>query len=381
MTAEVSITYMDVIAADALIAWASKLPDARFCLLEQILPEGIDHPFAQTMMAHFDKLGTSINAVQKYPTTLAQQRRFSSLGWNEVDVQNLWQLWSSPDFLSPSERKALDQVEPFDEWEEFALFGCHYFLLVASTKGSSLSPYFGAPQLDKDHRDKMASGEQEIDIKLDIEYTPYPKGKGQRRYGAAMPLKSPNKHSRFGVFGGVGIVSRMNSYDEYTVDKLEPIQAKLPKVSPSSRMCHTITDLGGTGALLVGGRTSPDNGFQDCWLYNKWLEIWERVDDLPHPLYRHQAAKLDSDHVLVSTGRVNSQNLSSDFLIWSRANRWVKCSVEYGDKPLPTYGHTFLAFGRSGCVGLLEGIVSGGITKHGVIQSETWRWWLRVLLR
>lgn len=81
---------MDVEGADALIHWASKLPDARFCLLEQVLPDGIDQPFAQTMMAHFDKIGTPINALQKYPTTLAQQSRFSGLGWDKVDVQNLW---------------------------------------------------------------------------------------------------------------------------------------------------------------------------------------------------------------------------------------------------------------------------------------------------
>jgi tRNA wybutosine-synthesizing protein 4 len=87
LIAEVSITYMNVEAADRLIEFASKLPEgkilrecltiiadlaARFSLLEQIIPEGLDHPFARTMMAHFDKLGTALNAAQKYPTTKAQ---------------------------------------------------------------------------------------------------------------------------------------------------------------------------------------------------------------------------------------------------------------------------------------------------------------------
>jgi tRNA wybutosine-synthesizing protein 4 len=140
---------MDVEAADALIRWTGTLPhgelilsptqyptnnlSARFCLLEQLLPEGINHPFAKTMMAHFDKLQTPLKAVQKYPTTTDQCERFKNFGWPIVSVCNLWELWGSSDFASISERKELDKIEPFDEWEEFALFGCHYFLLIADT--------------------------------------------------------------------------------------------------------------------------------------------------------------------------------------------------------------------------------------------------------
>lgn len=37
--AEVSIAYMPVQAADALIKWGGRFPEARFCLLEQLLPK------------------------------------------------------------------------------------------------------------------------------------------------------------------------------------------------------------------------------------------------------------------------------------------------------------------------------------------------------
>ncbi|KAK7747003.1 tRNA methyltransferase ppm2 [Diatrype stigma] len=58
--AEVSITYMETEAADSVIKWASSLGQAEFCLLEQILPDGPDHPFAQTMLHHFEKLKTPL---------------------------------------------------------------------------------------------------------------------------------------------------------------------------------------------------------------------------------------------------------------------------------------------------------------------------------
>lgn len=45
--AEVSITYMETKGADSVIKWASTLGQAEFCLLEQIIPDGEDHPFAR----------------------------------------------------------------------------------------------------------------------------------------------------------------------------------------------------------------------------------------------------------------------------------------------------------------------------------------------
>ncbi|RYP14919.1 hypothetical protein DL765_006061 [Monosporascus sp. GIB2] len=58
--AEVSITYMETEAADGVIRWASSFGQAEFCLLEQIVPDGPDHPFAKTMLRHFEKLKTPL---------------------------------------------------------------------------------------------------------------------------------------------------------------------------------------------------------------------------------------------------------------------------------------------------------------------------------
>jgi tRNA wybutosine-synthesizing protein 4 len=74
------------------------------------------------------------------------------------------------------------------------------------------------------------------------------------------------------VFGGMGSTTRVNSLDVYTTDKEPSFPFRLDEASnvPSSRMCHTITDIGDEGALLVGGRTSPDNALADCWVFHKW---------------------------------------------------------------------------------------------------------------
>ncbi|KAM0739929.1 hypothetical protein ACQRIT_005113 [Beauveria bassiana] len=133
--AEVSITYMDTESADRLLEWASSVGKAEFCLLEQIMPYGRGHPFAQTMLLHFDKLKTPPRSVRSYPTINDQSQRFKSRGWPSVRIWDLWDAWSCGEFVNVQERVALDDIEPFDEWEEFMLFARHYFVLHASAIG------------------------------------------------------------------------------------------------------------------------------------------------------------------------------------------------------------------------------------------------------
>lgn len=116
--AEVSITYMETDDADGVIHWASTIsPTAEFCLLEQILPDGPDHPFATTMTSHFLRLGSPIKSVSTYSTIPQQYYRFRERGWTSVDAQSLWSAWSSDAFITLEERQILDTIEPFDEFE------------------------------------------------------------------------------------------------------------------------------------------------------------------------------------------------------------------------------------------------------------------------
>ncbi|KAH6713629.1 hypothetical protein BKA61DRAFT_46079 [Leptodontidium sp. MPI-SDFR-AT-0119] len=383
-TAEVSITYMNVEAADTLIQWASKFPEARFCLLEQLIPDGEDHPFSWTMMAHFDKLRTFLGAVRKYPTEEAQRSRFEDLGWPNVSVCNLWRLWSSYAFATPEERIALDRIEPFDEWEEFALFGCHYFLLVADSANSmsnsiSLAAVPGTEtKTPSGDPANSSSNPADSDPQLDLTFSEYPKSHGFRRFAAAMSTKGQDRaRGRIGVFGGMGLTTRTDSWDEYGVDHVEFVAHK-PRgsaVTPSSRMCHTITDMGDV-SLLVGGRTSPDNASKECWLFHKWLSTWERVDDLPWPLYRHNATSMGNGYVLVSTGRIDSRIISEEYLVWNRRTGWVKCACD-GQTPPPSYGAVFISTGLDSSEDRSSprsGVLAGGMSINSCLEDDVWRW-------
>jgi tRNA wybutosine-synthesizing protein 4 len=323
------------------------------------------------MMAHFAKLQTPLGAVRTYPSTDAQEQRFKDLGWPTASAVNLWQLWSSPEFLTAEERKALDSVEPFDEWEEFALFGCHYFLLVAeNTQG--LSKVKTLQSRNSSSRRNLIEA-----MPAHMTYSENPKVQGLRRFAAALPIRvSGHPEDGVGNFAGMGAGSRIASYDIYASSHAE----NRPKIShnsgsaPSSRMCHTITDLGDIGSLLVGGRTSPDNALADCWLYHKFLNIWERIEDLPLPRYRHSALNLGHGCVLVSSGRSNSREVGRDFFVWSRHSGWRMCACDIDAPPPITYGVVFSVFDDPASKSVKSGLLAGGLSEDGVVEQDIWEW-------
>ena len=382
--AEISIAYMNTSHADALIEWAGKLPDAKFCLLEQLLPRGIQHPFATNMMAHFDNIQTPLRPVRQYPTTSAQKSRFNNLGWPEVVARNLWELWGSADFLTSDERMVLDLVEPFDEWEEFALFGCHYVLLVAEISSTQATPLISLTRNVTETINRISDVEESL--RLETSYAAYPKDHGFNRFASALPIRglAPFQET-FGSFGGMGLTTRVNCIDVYGNEENLPFPFEYlaSSLTPPSRMCHTTTDLGDYGTLLVGGRTSPDAGLADCWLYHKGSGAWERISDLPSSRYRHQTVYLGDGHVLVSPGRSSSKVMSQDYLVWHRQTGWLTCGLESMiTPPTASYGHIF-------CVNAQifmdeskprTGILAGGISGDGIMQNSVWHWKITGLL-
>jgi len=87
----------------------------------------------------------------------------------------------------------------------------------------------------------------------------------------------------------------------------------------------------------------------------------------------HQATRVDSECVLVSTGKLDSQTISSSFLLWSRCNGWVECQVGEGDRPCQTYGSVFSSFVNNGNH-MQHGIIAGGMSEDAELQQEIWHW-------
>ncbi|KAI9928301.1 tRNA methyltransferase ppm2 [Aspergillus wentii] len=357
--AEVSLTYMDVKSAGAVVNWASKLSsDVQFCILEQFFPDGPNHPFASTMMKHFSKCGAPLHSIHEFPSLQEQEQRFKNADWAQVRARSLWDLWSDDDFLSPSTRISLDDIEPVDESEEFSLYASHYFLLHASTR-----------QPDSNGE---STPDQEVDSKYnasnDFKLLPHcPPGVGQRRFGVLIP----DSEKSIGYHGGLGRQTRLATTDLYATSKetTSPLQT-FPSRDISARMCHTATTLGNGNCLLVGGRTSPAAVLQDCWLRQD--NKWSAVDSLATPRFRHSATKVTlksgTEGVLIYGGKTKEGQPLDTWLLWSNnGNGWQTVETN-APKPSARFG---------ACLGNLSstsGVVFGGIGADRTVLEDFWTW-------
>ncbi|KAI1845427.1 hypothetical protein JX266_008522 [Neoarthrinium moseri] len=372
--AEVSITYMETQAADSVIQWASSLGQAEFCLLEQILPDGPDHPFAETMLRHFDKLKTSLKSVASYPDLEAQKTRFICRGWPDTHVETLWSAWSSEKYLSSQDRQKLNEVEPFDEWEEFAIFGGHYCVVTARTS----QPAAETP------RGNVMSLENIPSLHVALQFGD--RGKPcHRRFGASMALENSTGDQFIADAFGLGNTSRLKSLDLYRSDRTVR-SVNLASTGPPSRMCHSIVDLGIHGNLLVGGRGSPSSPLKDCWLFDKARKSWSQVHDLPTPLYRHAATRLASSGLaLVVGGKTGSASVFGDCLIYDPEKGWIECEIKSEPKYTPASGAILVCTGSTSTGSLSEdstsviyqGILAGGLLEDGTMATQSFSWELK----
>ena len=297
-------------------------------------------------------------------------------------MKSLWDIWRDPINVSSEIRRAVDAAEPFDEWEEFILFACHYFLLVAST--STTGTENTSIPTDTLNNDRHTSGS----------FSP----RASHSY-RTMDLRRPNLDAalyqkRFGTthisdsqtiayFGGSDTQRRTNGIDLFCVGRAPPAKQRdsgpgifdilrirlTDRIEP--RMCHTVTRLVTGGVLLAGGRASPDRPLADCWLFE---ERWTKVQELPVPLYRHCAVPVrlstivaaDSG-IMVMGGKTSGNALSDRYYIWGKSTGWEQLHTR-GAKPAPSFG------GSAVSTDIGAGVLFGGITADGVLQPDFWNW-------
>ncbi len=311
------------------------------------------------MLSHFHKLNTQLKSVTTYPTVGHQHARFSARGWDSVKVWTLWQAWVDETFLSASERRALDDIEPFDEWEEFALFATHYCVVHARTGRNA--PAAASPALPLS---------AEIPARpVAVQFDECPGVRGQRRFAAACELSGSdgNGASILNVLG-LGTKARLQSCDVFSSGATENSPAlTFREGGPSTRMCHSLTDLGNGSVLLAGGRGSPSSPLKDCWLFDKRTKAWTRTHDLPRPWYRHSVVALRESGLALLVGGRGATEALDGCILYSAEGGWVECEI-LGDKPAAVYGAVLSSVSGS-AAGLFSGIYAGGLA-DGLISDQ-----------
>ncbi|KAM5235315.1 tRNA wybutosine-synthesizing protein 4 [Ctenodactylus gundi] len=255
MLAEAVLTYLPPESAEALIAWAAqRFSRALFVIYEQMKPQDA---FGQFMLRHFQQLNSPLHGLDRFPDVESQRLRFLQAGWTACRAMDMNEFYRC--FLLAEERQRVENLEPFDEFEEWHLKCAHYFILTAS-RGDALSPSFvfppseGFPWVDS----ALPSGVIPARV-----VTNDSQGSDLRRYGHASVLFSPGVILSAGGFGEQeGRHCRVSKF--YLLSKCCCSEWKGSQARTSGtglpwdgRLYHTITRLSETRALVLGGRLSP----------------------------------------------------------------------------------------------------------------------------
>ena len=331
--------------------------------------------------------------VHQYPTTRFQQQRFLNLGWYCARGRTLWDLWSDNNFLNTWQRASLNTIEPFDEWEEFALFASHYFLLVATKYPSSTKSPLGlewylkvGQHSSSEDVENYATSHNSQDCSNQLGLWHSDKTPVRRRFGALLQRADETLE----LHGGFGLQTRATDSQLFTSGHF-PLPRSPHKPLPSdmkSRVCHSITRLHTSAHLnlLVGGRASPSEAFSDCWIQRD-DGVWRKELSLPKPLYRHSAVSVrlsdftdDSNTaILIYGGRSTDGKVMNDWYLglFPRAAdghrgiiQWSHLACE-GTTLRPRFGASLMTTSE------LEGILLGGMSEDGTVLNEMYHWALQ----
>jgi tRNA wybutosine-synthesizing protein 4 len=316
------------------------------------------------MLNHFDKLNTQLKSVSTYPTVNDQFTRFSSRGWESVKVWTLWEAWADETFLSASERRALDDIEQFDEWEEFALFASHY--CVVHARAGTDCAAIPAPSIPSTAGGLLLQP-------MVLQFNECQGVRGQRRFAAAVHLVEPwTQESVLNVLG-LGTKSRLQSCDVFRLgDPDTEASITFREGGPTTRMCHSLTDFGDGRVLLAGGRGSPSSPLKDCWLFDKIAKAWAQMHDLPTPLYRHSVTTLGWSGLALLLGGRGETEPFDGCLVYSPLRGWIDCEI-LGDRPAAVYGAALCCFESEIGAGVFNGVYSGGM-EDGLISNQILTW-------
>ncbi|KAL4857786.1 Leucine carboxyl methyltransferase 1 [Chlorella vulgaris] len=139
---ECVLVYLQPQHSQQLVRWlAEHLQCAAMAVYEQIQP---DDAFGRQMLLNLESRGCALLGIEATPTLDAQQRRFTSCGWHRADAHTMQHVYS--DCTDPADRRRIERLEMFDEFEEWHLIQQHYCIAVGVKDRTGLLDRFGLPR-------------------------------------------------------------------------------------------------------------------------------------------------------------------------------------------------------------------------------------------
>lgn len=355
LLAEAVLTYLEPADAAALIAWAAqRFSSAIFVIYEQMRPHDA---FGQFMQQHFRQLNSPLHGLDHFPDVEAQQQRFLQAGWTACIAMDMNEFYCC--FLPAEERRRMENLEPFDEFEEWHLKCAHYFILAAS-RGDAVSQTLVFPPSEAFPRIDPASP---LGVFPASVVTSDRQGPDLKRYGHASVLLSPGIILSAGGFGEQEgrhcRVSKFHVFSRYCDFEWKGSQICSWGTGAQwdGRLYHTMTRLSDTQVLVLGGRLSPvtpalgilqlrffkSNESNNAEDLNVAITKAGPEEDYTLSCWRHSTTEVSYEnqkYLFVYGGRSVAEPVLSDWhFLHVGTMAWVRIPVE-GEVPEGRHSHS-----------------------------------------
>lgn len=318
--AEVSLAYMKYEDANKIIAISSGVENSHFVILEQLLPAGKHHSFAQKMLYHFEHLSSPLQCVENYPTKADQISRFQTY-YPYVEIEDLFGNWKL--LVDDNLKAEISRIEQFDEWEEFIVFCQHYAIVHATNEANSMV-YHQMGRSSEPH-DTNADATVNADASLNVNVDATVKFDVNGNFLQAnklLELKFPAvcHHKQYALVHGGLSQTRSGELLACDVDTGAITKVQMESPGPAPRMCHTLTNVG-DDVILIGGRGRPGKAFKDVYLVhldNNLEGRYQKLPDLPQERYRHSSVAISATQILIFGGLQQEHDDNAKFIVYDK---------------------------------------------------------------
>uniref|UniRef100_A0A8C6W4G3 Leucine carboxyl methyltransferase 2 n=1 Tax=Nannospalax galili TaxID=1026970 RepID=A0A8C6W4G3_NANGA len=312
--------------------------------------------FGQVMLQHFRQLNAPLQGLDHFPDVEAQRRRFLVAGWTACSAMDLNEFYRR--LLPSDERRRVETLEPFDEFEEWHLKCAHYFILAAS-RGTTLSETPVFPPSGTFSRVDPASPSGVFSARVITCSSQY---SNLRRYGHASVLLSPGVILSTGGFGEQeGRHCRVSTF--HLLWRACDSEWKGSQINTwglggqwDGRLYHTVSRLSDTRALVLGGRLSPvsaasgalqlllNRSEDNCYeVLNVTVTKVGSEEDFKLSCWRHSTTEVyhqNQRYLFVYGGRSVVEPVLSDcHFLHVGTLAWVRIPVE-GEAPEARHSHS-----------------------------------------
>eukprot|EP00271_Cylindrocystis_brebissonii_P015015 TRINITY_DN36891_c0_g1_i1.p1 TRINITY_DN36891_c0_g1~~TRINITY_DN36891_c0_g1_i1.p1 ORF type:complete len:366 (-),score=61.06 TRINITY_DN36891_c0_g1_i1:460-1557(-) len=136
---ECVLIYMDPQKSRDLIEWAArKFPTSAFVVYEQIRPEDA---FGLQMVRNLQSRGCGLLGIEDTPSLDAKERRFLDLGFQRAEALDMNTIYHR--CLDPADRRRIERLEMFDEFEEWHIMQEHYCIAIGVNDEMGVLKDFG----------------------------------------------------------------------------------------------------------------------------------------------------------------------------------------------------------------------------------------------